>query len=130
MKVRNIVPRAGIKPASLVFWLSMLPLHHVGSLSHQYTHAYLSMQLLASEVSADYYTRPPGVVSLLMLTVTYIQAMNYLTFTYTGYVQQPYSVYLIQNPSHDTSVVGVMKIGNIVPRAGIKPTSRHSGSVC
>ena len=33
------------------------------------------MQLLASEVSADYYTRPPGIVSLLILTITFIQAM-------------------------------------------------------
>ena len=30
------------------------------------------MQLVASEVSADYYTLPPG---LLMLTITYIQAL-------------------------------------------------------
>ena len=41
------------------------------------------MQLFASEVSADYYTHPPGIVSLLMLT-TYIQAMDGLTYTYTG----------------------------------------------
>ena len=25
--------------------------------------------------AADYYTRPPGIVSLVMLTITYIQAM-------------------------------------------------------
>ena len=33
------------------------------------------MQLLASKVSADYETRPPGIVNLLMLTIAYIQAM-------------------------------------------------------
>ena len=33
------------------------------------------MQLLTSAVSADYYTRPPGIVSLLLLTITYTQAM-------------------------------------------------------
>ena len=33
------------------------------------------MRLFASEVSADYYTRPPGIVSLITLTITYMQAM-------------------------------------------------------
>ena len=61
-----IVPRAGLEPKSLAF--------------PRYTHAYMSMQLLASEVSAgqvsaDYYTRPIGIVSHLILTITYIQAM-------------------------------------------------------
>ena len=28
------------------------------------------MQLFASELSADYYTRPPGIVSLVMLPIT------------------------------------------------------------
>ena len=32
MKMGNIVPRAGLESTSLVFWDSMLPLHHVGSL--------------------------------------------------------------------------------------------------
>ena len=34
------------------------------------------MWLLASKVSADYYTRPPAIVSILMLTISYIQAMT------------------------------------------------------
>ena len=42
---------------------------------HYYVHTYLSMQLLTSEVSAEYNTHPPGIVSLLMLTITYIEAM-------------------------------------------------------
>ena len=29
---------------------------------------------------------------------------------------------LVQDASHSTSVAGVMKIGNIAPRVGIKPT--------
>ena len=33
----------------------------------------------------------------------------------------PYIVY--KDPGHGTSVMDVMKIGNIVPRVGIKPTS-------
>ena len=39
----------GLEPTSLAFSASVLPLHH-------YTHAFLSMQLLASEVIADYYS--------------------------------------------------------------------------
>ena len=46
----NIVPRAGIKPTSLSFWASVL-----GSLMSALYHSHLSMQLLSSEVSADYY---------------------------------------------------------------------------
>ena len=37
---------------------------------HHYTHAHLSIQLFPSEVSEDYYTRPPGIISILMLTNT------------------------------------------------------------
>ena len=35
-------------------------------------------------IYADYHTRTPEIVSLLMLTITYIQAMNGLIYTYTG----------------------------------------------
>ena len=37
------------------------------------------MQLLAREVSADYYTRPPGIASLFMLTITYIHRVGSTT---------------------------------------------------
>ena len=47
MKMGNIVPRAGLKPTSLAFWASMLPLHQVGSLT------------------ALLYRRPPVYVALL-----------------------------------------------------------------
>ena len=40
------------------------------------------MQLLASEVNAEYYTNHPGIVSLLMLTITYTQALH--RHVYTG----------------------------------------------
>ena len=33
------------------------------------------MQLHAAEVSADHYTYPIGIVSLVMLTITYIEEM-------------------------------------------------------
>ena len=73
MKIGNIVPRAGLKPSSLAFWASVLPFHHIGSLKSP---LYPRMQLLASEFSADYYTLPCGIVSLLLLTISYIQAMT------------------------------------------------------
>ena len=53
----------------------------------------------------------------------YIHISNGLTYTYTGYVQQLYSVYVVQAHGLGTSVVDVMKMGNIVPRVGIEPTS-------
>ena len=40
MKMGNIVPRDGIEPTSLAFWAKLAAHHH-------YTHAYLSIWLLA-----------------------------------------------------------------------------------
>ena len=121
MKIGNIVPRAGIEPIFLAFWVNMLPFHHVGPCCHHYSHSYLSMQLLVSEVRTDYYTcPPPGIVSFVMLTITYIQAVDLHIHTQ---VQQPCSTYLVQDPGHGTSVMGEMKMRNSVPRTGIKPTS-------
>ena len=65
MKVGNIVPRAGLEPTYLTFWASVIPLHYGSSL----------MLSLYPQVSADYYTRPHRIVNLLMLIITYIQAI-------------------------------------------------------
>ena len=73
-KMGNIVSRGGVEPTSLAFWGSAPRCHHN-------THAYLSTQLLASEFSADYYTDLPEMVSLLLLTITYIQAVALDTHT-------------------------------------------------
>ena len=75
------------------------------------------MQFLNSEVTADYYTRPPGIVSLLMLTITYTQAALHIhtlgrLINYTAC-----SLYMIMLMA--TSVKDVIKMGNIVPRAGL-----------
>ena len=72
MKMGNIVPRGGIEPTSLVFQAGVLPLLPT---CHHYTHTHLCVQLLASEVSADYYTGPPKECKFVMLTIIYIQAM-------------------------------------------------------
>ena len=47
MKMGNIAPRAGLKPTSLTFRVSVLLLHHVGSLT------------------SPLYPRPPFYVALL-----------------------------------------------------------------
>ena len=77
------------------------------------------MQLLASEVNVGYYTHRPGIVSLLMLTITYIlhtlgRINNYMA----------HSLYMTMVTA--TSVMGVVKIGNFVPRVGIEPTYQAS----
>ena len=120
MKMGNIVPRAGIEPISLTCQASLL--HHISSL----------MSPLCPCLSA--YAAPclRGQCSLLhpspwnckpFNTYYYIHLGNGLIYTYTGQAQQPYSTQLIQDPGHGLNVEGVMKMGNIVPRVGLKPTS-------
>ena len=56
MKMGNIVPRVGIEPTSLAFRTSVLTVTTCRlQRCHHYTHGYLSKELFASEVSADYY---------------------------------------------------------------------------
>ena len=83
-KMGNSVPRAGIEP----------PISGIPSQCATITPCRLpdvtTMPTptptcsLTSEVSADYYTRPAGIISLLMLTIIYKYAGNGLTYTYTG----------------------------------------------
>ena len=75
MKMGNNVPRAGLKPTSLAFWASVLPLHHVDSLMsplspHPPVYA---AQCLRGQCRLLHSS--PQMVNLLMLTITYIQAM-------------------------------------------------------
>ena len=45
MKMWKIVPRAGLESTSLAFWASVLPLHHIGSLTlplHQWLPVYVA----------------------------------------------------------------------------------------
>ena len=79
------------------------------------------MQLLTSKVSADYYTRPPGILSLVILTITYIQAIARVGETTIQHVACTGSMVTV------ASVVGVMKMGNTTPRVGLEGTSL---SVC
>ena len=74
------------------------------------------MQLLAWEVSGD--TGPLGIVSLLMLTVTYAVTLH---------TQGKFNSHTVHNlyriMGTAVNVMGVSKMGNNAPRAGIKPTS-------
>ena len=78
MKMGNIVPRAGIEPTSLAFQVSVLIIipRRLPCCNH-YTHAYLSMWCVASEVNAVYYTHPSGIISLyLVIAYNYIHTGN------------------------------------------------------
>ena len=85
------------------------------------------MQIHATEVSAAYYSPRHGIVSLLMLTITYIQTMLFHIHTEGGFNNHAvHSLYMILVMA--TSVVSVIKMGNLVPRAGLKPHFWHSGA--
>ena len=81
------------------------------------------MQLLVPEASADYYTRPPGSISLLMLRITYIQAMALHSHTQGRFNNHTVHIIACIGSWMDmtTSVMSAMKIGNTVPRVGIEP---------
>ena len=59
MKMGNIVPRAGIEPLSRAFWANVLPLHHVDFPDVTTIPTPTRLWLLASKVSADYYSSIP-----------------------------------------------------------------------
>ena len=80
------------------------------------------MQFLDSEVSADYYTHPLGSVTLLRLTVTYIWTIALLIHT-QGRFNNHTVCKLVQDHGRSSSVMGVMKMGNTAPKAGLKSTS-------
>ena len=72
----------------------------------------MSMQLLASEDSADHLTCPPGITSLLMLTFTYIQALALHIHTQDRFNNHTvHSLYM---------VMGVMKMGNYCAWSGTR----------
>ena len=70
MKMGNIAPRLGLKPTSLVFQAIVFPLHLVGSLTSPLYSCLPVYLFLVSEVSTYYYTRPPGIVNVLMLIIS------------------------------------------------------------
>ena len=114
-KMRNIVLRAGIEPTSLAFWGSMLPLHHVGSLISPlypwlpvYTAPCLRGQWPTTLVHLESFN-----------AYNYIQTMALHIHTQGRFNNHTAcSLYRIMVTA--ISVVGVMKMGNIGPRAWLE----------
>ena len=126
MKIGNIVPRGGIKPTSLAFWASVLPLCHVGSLMSLYPHLPVYADPCLKGQCSRLNSSPWNSKSFN----TYIYTGSGLTYTYPGQVQQPYCGQLVQDPGHGTSVMGVMKMGNMVLERFSNPHLWNSGPVC
>ena len=121
IKMRNIVPRAGIEPTSLAFQASVLTIKSP-RLADVTTVATATSIYDFPERSVQPTSRPPGLVSLLMLIITYIQAMTLHLHTQDRLNNYP-SCGLHRIIVIATSGMGVMKMANIVPRVGIEPIS-------
>ena len=67
MKMGNTVPRVGLEPTSLAFWASVLSLHHVSFPDVTRISTPMSIQLLSSEVSADYYIYDMAIYDMAIL---------------------------------------------------------------
>ena len=118
----NILPRVGLELTCLAFQANILSLHHTCSL----------MSPLYQHLPVYAAPRLRGQCRLLHLSpwnckcfidYTCIHTGSELSYIQTGQVQQPYSILLVQDGGHVTSDMGVIKIGNIVLRAGLEPTS-------
>ena len=90
-----------------------IPLYHITLIQSCPTYVGFSGRLIGY-----YHLSTQRIVSLLMLTITFPQATTLHIHTYTGLYR-----IMVMEPS----VVGVKQIINIVPRAGIEPTSLTFG---
>ena len=118
----NIVLCAGLEPTSLAIRARVLPLHHVGSLTSPLYPRPLIYAVPCLKVQYRLLHSSPW-NCMYITAYNYIHTDNGFTYTYTGQVQQPHSSQLVQGHGHATSVMGVTNMGNIVPRARVKPTS-------
>ena len=121
MKVGKVVHRAGIEPTLLTFWVSVLPLHHVGSLMsplypQQPVYADPCLigqcrQLNSSPRNWKYF-----------IVYNNIHTGNDFTFIHT---QGRFNNHTMHSRImvRAINVMGVTKMENTVPRAGLKPTS-------
>ena len=121
MNMGNTVPRAWLEPTSLIFWTSVLPLHHIGSLiSPLYPQSYV---YAATCLRGQCRIQHSSLWNCKSFTAyNYIHTCNNLTYTQVRFDNHTVnSLYMI----HVTviRVVGVLKMGNTVPRVGLKPTS-------
>ena len=113
----NIVPRVGIEPISLTFQASVLPFHHVDSLMSP---LYPRLPVSAAPCLRGQYRLLNSSPWNHLLMLTYIHTGNGDTQgRFNNHTACSLSSILVMA----TSVVGVMKMGNIVPIAGLEPTS-------
>ena len=112
----GVESRVEVKPTSLAYWASVLPLHHIGSLMSPHTPVYVALCLRGQSRLlhlSPWNCKSPNAYN-------YIDTGNGFTYTSIGQVQQPYSVQLVKDLGHSASLVGVTKMGNIVLRVGIE----------
>ena len=81
----NSVPRAGIEPTYLAFQASVLAFDHIGTLmSSLYPHPPVYAAPFLRDQGRLIATHHPGIVSIVMLTIPYIEAMASHIHTYTA----------------------------------------------
>ena len=116
LKVGNTVPRAEIEPTSLAFRVSVLPIHHIGYLmSSIRPHSSLPEKSVQTTTLTPCNCKPFN-------TYNYIQAVTSYTHTQGRFNNHTvHSLYMIMVTA--TCVVGVLKMGNTVPRVKIEPRS-------
>ena len=131
MKMLNIMPRAGVDPTSLALWASVITITpcRFPDVTTIPTPTSPCSSLPQRSVQPTTLA-PPGIISLLLLTITYIQTVTSHTYMYVCvYVctqgsfndHRAHSLYRILVKA--TMVVGVIKMGNIVSRVAIEPIS-------
>ena len=123
LKMGNTLPRARLEPTYMTFQASVLPLHHICSLmSPLYPHPCVYVVLCHRGQCRQLHSSP-GIISLLMLTISYIQVMALHIHTQGKFSNHTaHSLFRIMVSA--TSGMDVMKMGKIVPKAGLEPTSR------
>ena len=108
MKMGN-VPRAGIEAMSLAFRASVFPLHHIRSLMSP---LYPCLLVYAAPCLGRSVQTTTGILSLLMLLITDTQAMALHIHRFNKHT--------VCSLSRQPDFMGMMKMGNIVPRAGLE----------
>ena len=127
MKMGNIVSRAELKPTSLAFRARVLPLHHIGF--PDVTTIPIPTYLCGSLPQRSEHTTT---LTPLVLSVFYCLQLQVVTIhkhtqgRFNNHTA--HSLYRIMLT--ETSVVGMKKMGNILPRANSNPHLWHSSPLC
>ena len=120
----------GFELASLAFWVSVTGVipPRLPDVTTLPTPTCLCYYLPERSVQTNY-THSPGILNLVMLRITHIQAVTIHMHTQGRFNNHTArSLHSIMITA--ASVVGVMNMGNIAPRAGLEPYLQHSRPVC